>query len=95
MAKGYVVDITTSTTASSTTFPDGFRVTSISNLDGTNNISISFDGTIGTTGNPEATLTPTNDTIEFQNVGNDVVTDIIYWDASAGTPILRVAGYIV
>lgn len=94
MARPYTIDVTTSTTASSTTFPEGFHLLSCSNLDGTNNILVSFDATIGTTDNPESTLTPTNDTLSFNNINQIFPVEEIFWDANAGSPILRCVGFI-
>lgn len=95
MAKPYATSITTSTTASSTTFPSNFHVKTIKNIDSTNNIIISFDATIGTSGNNEITLTPTDDTLNFDSNVYGARLPIIYWDASAGTPILQVTGFII
>lgn len=92
-AKPYVREITTSTTEGSTTLPTGLKITKIVNLDAVDNIVISFDDDISATDN-KATLTPTNDTIDWEDVGNQVGSTVIYWDASANTPILRIIGYI-
>lgn len=94
MARPYSVDIATSTTASSTTLPEGFHLMSVSNLDGTNNIIISFDEAIDTGSAGQTTLTPTNDTLNFNNINQIFQTEVIYWDASAGTPTLRIQGFI-
>lgn len=93
-SKLWVDDVATSTTAGSTTLPEGAKLISISNIDGTNNISISAENAIGTANNPEATLTPTNDTLDFSTLRAKVGADTIYHQSNAGTPILRIIAYI-
>lgn len=89
----YVIDITTSTTAETTTFPSGFRLVSVKNQDGAIAITISFEDTVGTASNPEAVLAAT-EVISFANEANAVKCKAIYHDAASGTPSLRVVGYI-
>lgn len=98
MGRPYVDDIATSTTASSTTFPEGFHLLSVTNLSSTGGetIQISFTEAIDTNSAGAATLGVTDATrgMVFNNIQNILETETIYWDAGSGTPTLRVIGFI-
>ena len=99
MAKPYGIDIATSTTASSTTLPEGLVIISVSNLDTTpaNTITVSFEEAIAANSDASFTLNALaaeTDTLSFANLGVTPRATTIYHQSAAGTPNLRVIGYI-
>lgn len=89
----YAIDIATSTTAAETTFPEGIKLVSVTNLDAVIAITISFEATVGTAGNPETVLAAT-EAVSFANEANAIKCKSIHHDAASGTPSLRVIGYV-
>ena len=93
MARPYARTIATSTTAGSTTFPDGFHLLSITNDDGTNFVTLSFEATVGTTDNPEFRI-DAGDSVSFNNINQIFPLEILYWDADTAAVNVSVVGFI-
>lgn len=91
----YMNDITTSTTE---TYVDLSSVKDIKlrNLDATNNIVVCWDAS-NATASEVITLTPSVDDTDEENgsyveLPKGAKGGLLYYDASAGTPVLRITG---
>ena len=92
-------DIGTTTTAASTELDDGFILVSIQNLDGTNTVVVSVEEAVTASSAGRVTLQTAGsdgatDTLDVSKIPYPIPVDTIYHDASAGTPTIRVIGYI-
>ncbi len=94
--RAYFEDVTTATTAGSTTLPNDFKLVSLTCLDDTNSITVSVVEEIDTNSAGSSVLGITDQAreINFRNIPDFVKVKTVYWQSSAATPSLRIVGYI-
>ena len=93
MAKPYVLTITATTTAGSTTLPEGLNLVSITHTDATNFVTLSFEAAIGTSGNPEGAVLA-GEKVDFSNLNKVLQADTLYWQADTANVAVTLIGYI-
>ena len=93
MAAPYAISIPALTTPGSTTFPDSFRLISITNTDATNFATISFAAAVGTSLNPEAVILH-GASVDFSHPAIGINVKTLYWKGDTGTVSLSVLGYL-
>ena len=93
MSRPYIDTIVTTTTAGSTDLPGGFQLVSITNTSAANFCTISFDGPIGSTDNPEGVI-PAEGKEDFSIINRPFPVKVLYHQSDTANVSLTIVGYI-